>query len=96
MDTLEAFRERRADAQQHGALRRPVARAAAAVHLTGYHDQRHAGLLVAHGRIEQRTISSLMKSRVQPPFLPSASLLDSFTLANVPRIMTSWLPRRAP
>ena len=54
MDTLEAFRERRADAQQHGALRRPVARAAAAVHLAGYHDQRNAGLLVAHGRIEQR------------------------------------------
>ena len=54
MDALEAFRERRADAQQHGALRRPVARAAAAVHLAGHHDQRHAGLLVAHGRIEQR------------------------------------------
>ena len=36
------------------------------------------------------------KCRVQPPSVPGASWLRSRTLANVPRTMTSWLPRRAP
>ena len=36
------------------------------------------------------------KLRVQPPLRPSASRFFSLTLANVPRIITSWLPRRAP
>jgi hypothetical protein len=33
---------------------------------------------------------------VQPPSVPGASWLRRRMLANVPRIITSWLPRRAP
>ena len=33
---------------------------------------------------------------VNPPSVPGARRLRSRTLANVPRIMTSWLPRRDP
>ena len=36
------------------ALRRPVARRAAAVHLAGHHHERHFRSLVVHGRVEQR------------------------------------------
>ena len=34
--------------------------------------------------------------RVTPPSVPGASLLRRRTLANVPRTITSWLPRREP
>src|SRR5918998_2123350 len=34
--------------------------------------------------------------RVTPPSVPGASWLRSRMLANVPRIITSWLPRRDP
>ena len=54
MNALEALGERRADAQERRALRRPVARRPAAVHLAGHHHERHARSLVVHGRIEQR------------------------------------------
>ena len=54
MDALEALGERGADAEQRRALRRPVARGAAAVHLAGHHHQGRARGLVAHGRVEQR------------------------------------------
>ena len=37
-----------------------------------------------------------MKSRLKPPSVPGASWLRSRMLANVPRIITSWLPRRDP
>src|ERR1700750_2041935 len=33
---------------------------------------------------------------VTPPSVPGASWLRSLMLANVPRIITSWLPRREP
>ena len=33
---------------------------------------------------------------VTPPSVPGASWLRSRMLANVPRIITSWLPRREP
>ena len=36
------------------------------------------------------------RCRVTPPSVPGASLFFSRTLANVPRIITSWLPRREP
>ena len=36
------------------------------------------------------------RCRVTPPSVPGASRLRRRTLANVPRIITSWLPRRAP
>ena len=34
--------------------------------------------------------------RVTPPSVPGANWLRSRMLANVPRTMTSWLPRRVP
>src|SRR5699024_8629715 len=40
--------------------------------------------------------SGLVKSRVKPPSVPGANWLRRRTLANVPRIITSWLPRREP
>ena len=36
------------------------------------------------------------RSRVKPPSVPGASWLRSRMLAKVPRIITSWLPRREP
>jgi hypothetical protein len=39
---------------------------------------------------------SRVKSRVKPPSVPGAIWLRSRMLAKVPRIMTSWLPRREP
>src|ERR1700709_2670930 len=37
-----------------------------------------------------------VKSRVNPPSTPGTNWLRSRMLANVPRIITSWLPRREP
>ena len=54
MDALVAFRDHRAHAQQHGALRRPVARRAGAVLLAGQHDQRYARLGVGDRRVVDR------------------------------------------
>ncbi len=34
--------------------------------------------------------------RVKPPSVPGASWFRSRMLANVPRTITSWLPRREP
>src|SRR3954454_21015493 len=42
------------------------------------------------------TAPSAVKSRVTPPSVPGTSWLRSRMLANVPRIITSWLPRRDP
>ena len=42
------------------------------------------------------TSPSSVKSRVNPPSVPGASWLRSRMLAKVPRIITSWLPRREP
>ena len=42
------------------------------------------------------TSPSPAKSRVKPPSVPGASWLRSRMLAKVPRIITSWLPRREP
>ena len=61
-------------------------------------DQRGAVGGVAHRR-RRRSWSSArrrVKSRVKPPSVPGASWLRSRMLANVPRIITSWLPRRDP
>lgn len=40
--------------------------------------------------------SAWVKSRVKPPSVPGAIWLRRRMFANVPRIMTSWLPRREP
>ena len=83
--------------EQHRALGRPVARRAGAVLLAGQDDQRHAGGLV--GTARRRRSSPARRSgrlRVKPPSTPGTSWLRSRMLANVPRIITSWLPRREP
>ena len=54
MDALERLADDRADAEQVGALGRPVARGAGAVFLAGEDDQRNLLLLVAHGRVVDR------------------------------------------
>ena len=68
-----------------------------AVLRAGEHDQRHAFGLVAHRR-RRRSTSARRRAGgvVQPPSLPRRSGLRRRMLANVPRIITSWLPRRAP
>src|SRR5690606_5480659 len=54
VDALIAFGDDGADAQQAGALGRPVARRAGAVFLAGEDDQRTAFRLVTHGRVVDR------------------------------------------
>jgi hypothetical protein len=54
VDALEALGDHGLDAQQHGALGRPVARGAGAVFLAAEHDQRRAFGLVAHRRVVDR------------------------------------------
>ena len=46
----------------------------------------------------ERTDDGSVRGRffVKPPSVPGASRLRSRMLANVPRIITSWLPRREP
>ena len=41
-------------------------------------------------------LSSWVRSTVKPPSVPGASWLRSRMFAKVPRIITSWLPRREP
>ena len=56
MDTLEALGDHRLDAEQHGALRRPVARRPGAVFLARQDHQRRAGLLVPHRCVVDRQL----------------------------------------
>jgi hypothetical protein len=42
------------------------------------------------------TSPSPIRSRVYPPSVPGAISLRRRMFANVPRIITSWLPRREP
>src|SRR5262249_14238955 len=51
MNPLEALSDDRAHAQQARAFRRPIARTARAVFLTGDHDQRRAFGLILHRRV---------------------------------------------
>ena len=81
-----------------GALGGPVARGAAAVLLA-----RRASTSgtpscgVLHRRVVDRHLPRRRAGeRVTPPSVPGASWLRSRMLANVPRIITSWLPRREP
>ena len=54
VDALVALGDHRLHAEQHRALRRPVARRSRSVFLAGDHDQRHAGGLVLHRRVVDR------------------------------------------
>ena len=54
VDALEALGDDRADAEQHGALGRPVARAAGAIFLAGEDDERRPVRCVGHRRVVDR------------------------------------------
>ena len=85
--------------EQRGALRRPVARRAGAVLLAGEHHQRGARLLVVLRGLEDRRHLAVVLgevARARRPRCPGRSWLRSRMLAKVPRIITSWLPRREP
>ncbi len=59
MDALEALGDHRADAEQLGALRRPVARGAVAVFCAGEDDERHLLLGVFHRRVVDRHLGAV-------------------------------------
>ena len=50
----------------------------------------------AYSMAASKIVVSSPSFLVKPPSVPGASWLRSRTLANVPRIITSWLPRREP
>ena len=54
-----------------------------------------ASKIVVTGRYSSAPVSAVM-STVKPPSVPGASWLRRRMFANVPRIITSWLPRRDP
>ncbi len=85
------------DAQQHRALRRPVAARPAAVLLAGDHAR---AARPRPGTARRRRRSTAPRRRAggssTSPSVPGASSLRSRMFANVPRIITSWLPRREP
>src|SRR6185312_14498777 len=54
MDALERLGDHGADAQQHGALRCPIARRAAAVFLAGEHHEWNVIRLISHGGVVDR------------------------------------------
>ena len=96
VDALVALGDHRPDAEQVRPLRRPVARRARAVLLAREHDQRRALVEVALDASKIVISSPLGRCTVHVPRCPGTSRLRSRTLANVPRTITSWLPRREP
>ena len=65
MDALERLRDHGLDAEQVGALGRPVARRAVAVFDAGEHDERHALGLVAHrGIVDRHVLAGRIVDRV--------------------------------
>ena len=97
VDALERFGDHRAHAEQHRPLRGPVARGTRTVLLAGQHDQRRASAACT-APTHRRSTSARRSagSACTPPSTPGTSALRRRTLANVPRTITSWLPRRAP
>jgi len=105
MDALEALRDHRPDAEEARALGGPVARGSGPVLAACQHDQVDALGDVAHGGVVDRHLLGVgivtgqvagcsrlrAAARVPPPMR-----LRRRMLANVPRIITSWLPRREP
>ena len=59
-------------------------------------DQDEMIYFIVNGQVKLLMISPEGMCFVQPPSVPGASWLRRRTLANVPRTMTSWLPRREP
>ena len=97
VDPLVALRDHGADAEQLRALRRPVARRAAC--RTPCRRARSAAC-PRRGTAPRRRRSSLPRRTGRAPStcppMPGTSRLRSRTFANVPRTITSWLPRRDP
>src|SRR5438445_3166438 len=62
VDALEALRDDRLHAQQHRALRRPVARRAGAVLFAGQYDQRHAVVFVLHRGVVDRQFLTVVRA----------------------------------
>ena len=103
VDALEALRDHRLDAEKLRALRGPVARRPGAVFLAAEDDRRRALRDVFHrGVVDRHPLARRLEQR-DAAFLATCRRLSAGsirflirTLANVPRIITSWLPRREP
>ena len=96
MDALEALGDHGPHAEQRRALGRPVPRRARAVLLAGQHHERHALGAVAHGGVVDRQLLAVGQVAGDAALGARGQPVAQRTLANVPRIITSWLPRRAP
>jgi hypothetical protein len=100
VDALEAARDHGAHAEQPRSLGRPVARRAGAVLFAGDDDRRRAPLEVGASPRRRPSSAGRRAGCSRLPAAPSASAgnirLRMRTLAKVPRIITSWCPRRAP
>ena len=96
MDPLVAFRDHGADAEEDRALGRPVARACPS--RTPFPRSPAGG--PSRGVFLRRLVDGKLLARwevaCESAFHPRTSLLRMRMLANVPRIITSWLPRRDP
>jgi hypothetical protein len=79
-----------------GALGGPVPGGAGAVFLATQHDQRGTFSRVGHGRIVVEHLFFFGNFRVKLPCLGVTSWFLMRMLPKVPRIITSWLPRREP
>src|SRR3972149_11610064 len=89
MDTLEALGDHRLHAARPRAAPEPYS--LPAITTSGTPAARYFAEASKIGITEPSS-----RQVVQPPPVPGASAFLSRTLANVPRIMTSWLPRRDP
>ena len=89
-------RRHRPDAEQGGALGGPVAGGAGAVFFSCDDQQRHAVGGVPLRRVVDGHLLAAGLVAGEAASVPGASRLRSRMLAKVPRIITSWLPRRDP
>ena len=87
------------DTQKRRALGGPVAGRSGAVLFAAKDHQRRARGLIGHGRVVDRGLRAVRALGVAALDSPSSLASISFLmriLAKVPRIITSWLPRREP
>jgi hypothetical protein len=100
MNALKAFGDDGADAEQHGPLRRPVARRAGAIFLAGDDNERGAVRLVPHRRVVDRHLlaarTAFARVKREAALDASQHAVADADVGEGARIITSWLPRRAP
>lgn len=101
MDAFEAFGDDGFDAQHDGALGGPVTGGAGTVFLACEHDERHIMVDIVARRFEDRgrlLVEEVVgvATRVISSPTEASNWLRRRMLPNVPRTMTSWLPRREP